>query len=52
MKCEVTLFLNYLKNKYDLKSTTISDSIETLTNKIINDSLQPSKDFKFHKSKR
>tara|TARA_Y100000592_G_scaffold19534_1_gene29965 strand:- start:1744 stop:2184 length:441 start_codon:yes stop_codon:yes gene_type:complete len=52
MKCEVTLFLNKIKSKKDLKSKEIKNSIDLLTNKIIKESLTTSKDFQFHPSKR
>lgn len=52
MKCEVTLFLNKIKSKKDLKSKEIKNSIDLLTNKIIKESLTSSKDFQFHPSKR
>ena len=51
MKCEVTMFLNN-KNKYNIKSRILSDSIDNITRKIINGPLLTSNTFKFYKKKK
>ncbi len=51
LKCEVTLFFKELKYK-DIKVPSISESINQITDKIINKTLLTSKVFKFHKSKK
>ena len=51
LRCEVTLFLKDLKYK-DIKVSCISESINQITNEIINKTLLTSKVFKFHKSKK
>ena len=52
MKCEVTLFLNNLKNSKDLKSKEIKNSVELLTTEIIDKSFKTSKDFEFYSTKK
>ena len=51
LKCEVTLFFKDLKYK-DIKVPSISQSVNQITDKIINQTLLPSNVFKFHKSKK
>ena len=51
MKCEVTMFLNN-KNKYNIKSRILSDSIDNMAKKIINGPLLTSNTFKFYKKKK
>ena len=51
LKCEITLFFKELKYK-DIKVPSISESVNQITNKIINETLLTSKVFKFHKSKK
>jgi len=51
MKCEVTLFLTQNKNTKDLKSEEIKNSVNLITNEIIDKSFKTSKDFVFHPTK-
>ena len=51
MKCEVTMFLNN-KNKYNIKSRILAESIDDITRKIINGPLLTSNTFKFYKKKK
>ena len=52
MKCEVTLFLEQSKKHKDLKSTEIKNSVNQLTNEIIEKSFKTSQDFEFHPTKK
>jgi hypothetical protein len=51
MRCEVTMFLNS-KNKYNIKSPILSDTINQITRKVLNGPLSPTNRFKFHKKKK
>ncbi len=51
MKCEITLFLTQHKDRKDLKSKEIKNSVDLITNEIIDKSFKTSKDFEFHPTK-
>jgi hypothetical protein len=51
MRCEITMFLNN-RNKYNIKSRILSESINDITRKIINGPLSTTKIFKFHQKKK
>ena len=51
MRCEVTMFLS-CKNKYNIKSRVLSDTINRITRKVINGPLSTTNTFKFHKKKK
>ena len=52
MRCEVTLFLENNKKIKDLKSKELINSMDTLTNDIVNKSFLKSNTFIFYKSKK
>ena len=52
MRCEVTLFLENNKKIKDLKSQQLINSVDNLTNDIVNKSFLKSKTFTFYKSKK
>ncbi len=51
MRCEITMFLNN-RNKHNIKSRILSESINNITRKIINGPLSTTKIFKFHQKKK
>jgi len=51
MRCEVTMFLNS-RNKHNIKSLILSETINNITKKVINGPLSPTQTFKFHKKKK
>tara|TARA_B100000287_G_C20615382_1_gene773800 strand:- start:931 stop:1368 length:438 start_codon:yes stop_codon:yes gene_type:complete len=51
MRCEITMFLNN-RNKHNIKSRILSESINDITRKIINGPLSTTKIFKFHQKKK
>ncbi len=51
MKCEITLFLTQHKDRKDLKSKEIKNSVDLITKEIIDKSFKTSKDFEFHPTK-
>ena len=52
MRCEVTLFLENNKKIKDLKSKELINSMDNLTNDIVNKSFLKSNTFTFYKSKK
>jgi hypothetical protein len=51
MRCEVTMFTEN-KNKPDIKSKELTTSLNHITNMVINETLIPTKGFKFHRTKK
>ena len=51
MRCEVTMFTEH-KQKPEIKSKKLSESLNHITNMVINKTLIPTKGFKFYKSKK